>query len=47
MTEHEREKLTTLSARISEEKDPLVFAELVEDLNDLLERVAGPPRTDA
>jgi hypothetical protein len=46
MTESEREMLTTLCARISEEKDPLVFEELLVDLNALLVRVAGPPPTD-
>lgn len=46
MTEPEREMLTSLCARISEERDPIIFEELLVDLNALLVRVAGSPPTD-
>lgn len=39
MTEHEHEMVTTLCARISEEKDPVAFTELVIELNALFEKL--------
>jgi hypothetical protein len=47
MTEPERELLIRLCAQIEEEKNPAVFAELVEELHVLLERLTAPPPTDA
>ena len=47
MTEHENEMVKTLCARINEEKDSKAFAELVIELNLLLDRVLGlPPALD-
>jgi hypothetical protein len=39
MTEHEREMLTKLCARITDEKNPAVFEDLLIELNALLEKV--------
>ena len=39
MTEHERQMVTTLCARISEEMDPIVFTELLVELDALLEKL--------
>ena len=39
MTEHEHDMVTTLCARISEEKDPVAFTELVIELNALFEKL--------
>ncbi len=44
MTEHDREILKKLCAKVSEERDHLRFTELVGDLNALLEKALGPPR---
>jgi hypothetical protein len=41
MTEHENEIVKSLCARINEEKDSKVFAELVIELNLLLDKVLG------
>jgi len=41
MTEHENEIVKTLCARINEEKDAKAFAELVIELNLLLDKVLG------
>jgi len=46
MTDHERETLTTLCARISYEKNPAVFLELLIELEALLNK-AGWPKSDA
>lgn len=46
MTEHERETLTTLCARIGDEKNPAVFLELLIQLEVLLNQ-AGWPTSDA
>jgi len=46
MTDHERETLTTLCARISYEKNPAVFLELLIELEALLNK-AGWPKRDA
>jgi hypothetical protein len=46
MSEHERETLTTLCARIVSAKDPAVFLELLIELETLLDK-AGWPKTDA
>lgn len=45
MTEHEREMVKTLCARITEEKDRKVFTELLIELDALLEKVSvhSPP----
>lgn len=40
MTEHEHDMVTTLCARISEEKDPVAFTKLVIKLNALFEKLA-------
>lgn len=40
MTDHERQKLTKLCARISDEKNPDVFTELVAELEVLLETMS-------
>jgi hypothetical protein len=40
MTEHENEILKTLCARVSAEQDPLVFADLMTELDALLEKLA-------
>ena len=37
MTPEERERMNWLVVRIQEEKDPTLFDELVNELNDLLE----------
>ena len=42
MNEQERETLTKLCARISEEKDPIVFNELLNELNVLLGKTVKP-----
>jgi hypothetical protein len=39
MTEHERQMLTALCSRISEEKNPVVFTQLLIELDALLETV--------
>jgi hypothetical protein len=46
MTDHERETLTTLCARITYEKNPAVFLELLIELEALLNK-AGWPKRDA
>lgn len=46
MTEHEREALTTLCARITDERNPAVFVELLIELEALLNK-AGWPQSDA
>jgi hypothetical protein len=47
MTEHENEMVKTLCARINEEKDTKAFAELVIELNLLLDKVLClPPGLD-
>lgn len=43
MTEHEREMVTTLCARISDEKDPDIFTELLVELEVLLENMSVQP----
>lgn len=47
MTEHERRMVTALCARISEEKDPVLFTQLVIELDALLEKLNNhqPRRT--
>jgi hypothetical protein len=37
MKPQERERMNWLCSRIADEKDPLIFDQLVEELNDLLE----------
>jgi hypothetical protein len=37
MTPDERERLNWLCSRIADEKDPILFDQYVEELNDLLE----------
>lgn len=37
MTEHEREMVTSLCARIANEKNPVVFRQLLNELDALLE----------
>lgn len=37
MTSEERERMNWLCQRIADEKDPDIFDQLVEELNDLLE----------
>lgn len=39
MTEHEREMVTGLCARIADEKNPVVFGQLLIELNELLEKL--------
>ena len=39
MTEHERRMVTALCARISEEKNPVVFRQLLIELDALLENL--------
>ena len=39
MTEHEREMVTALCARIADEKNPLVFRQLLIELDALLENL--------
>ena len=46
MTDQERNTLTTLCARITDEKDPVVFLELLVELESLLNK-AGWPKSDA
>ena len=46
MTDHERETLTMLCARITDEKNPAVFLELLIELEALLNK-AGWPKSDA
>lgn len=46
MSEHEREALTALCARIVAEKDRAVFLELLIELESLLD-IAGWPKSDA
>lgn len=46
MSEHEREALTALCARIVAEKDRAVFLELLIELESLLDK-AGWPKSDA
>ena len=38
MTPEEQERMSELCRRITTEKDPLVFTQLVEELNDLLDQ---------
>ena len=40
MTEHENEILKTLCARISTEQDPILFMDLLTELDALLETLA-------
>ena len=47
MTEHEREMVTTLCARIGDEKDPDIFTELLVELEVLLENVSVRPPAQA
>jgi hypothetical protein len=39
MTEHEREMVTALCARIADEKNPVVFRQLLIELDALLEKL--------
>ena len=39
MTDHERQMVTSLCARISDEKNPVVFTQLVYELDALLEKL--------
>jgi hypothetical protein len=39
MTEHERELVTALCARIADEKNPFVFRQLLIELDALLEKL--------
>ena len=39
MTEHEREMVKTLCARIADEKNPFVFRQLIIELDALLEKL--------
>ena len=39
MNEHEREMLTALCARIADEKNPVVFRQLLVELDALLEKL--------
>jgi hypothetical protein len=39
MTEHEREMVTALCARIADEKNPFVFRQLLIELDALLEKL--------
>jgi hypothetical protein len=39
MTEHEREMVTALCARIADEKSPVVFKQLLIELDALLENL--------
>jgi hypothetical protein len=39
MTERERERVTVLCARIAYEKDPVVFSQLLIELDVLLEKL--------
>lgn len=41
MTEHEREMVTALCARIVDEKDPVVFGQLLIELDELLEKFSS------
>jgi len=43
MTEHERQTLTKLCARISDEKNPDVFTDLLTELEAFLEKMSVPP----
>ena len=47
MTEHQREMVTTLCARINDEKDPDVFMELLIELEALLETLSVQPPAQA
>jgi hypothetical protein len=47
MTEHDRQMLTKLCARISEERNPNVFTELVTELEVLLEKMSVQPPAQA
>jgi hypothetical protein len=40
MTEHDHQMLTKLCARISNERDPYVFTELLVQLESLLEKMS-------
>jgi hypothetical protein len=42
MTQHERQMVTALCARISEEKNPVLFTQLLIELDALLEKVNNP-----
>ncbi len=46
MTDHERQRLTALCARVGEERDSAVFLELLIELETLLDE-AGWPKSDA
>lgn len=43
MTEHEHQTLTELCTRISDEKNPYIFTELVNELEVLLEKMSVQP----
>ncbi|HEV2401938.1 MAG TPA: hypothetical protein VGS27_33715 [Candidatus Sulfotelmatobacter sp.] len=47
MTEHQREMVTTLCARINDEKDPYAFTELLSQLEVLLETLPVRPPAQA
>jgi hypothetical protein len=47
MTEDERAMVTTLCARINDEKDPHVFTELLIELEVLLEKFSVQPPAQA
>ncbi|HEV2396610.1 MAG TPA: hypothetical protein VGS27_06700 [Candidatus Sulfotelmatobacter sp.] len=47
MTEHQREMVTTLCARINDEKDPYIFTELLSELEVLLETFSVRPAARA
>jgi len=47
MTEHERQTLSKLCARISDEKNPDVFTKLVTELEVLLEKMSVQPPAQA
>ena len=43
MTENERQAVTDLCTRIAAEINPVVFSQLLIDLNALLEKLDNPP----
>jgi hypothetical protein len=45
MTEHERQIVTSLCARIADERNPAVFTQLVMELDTLLGRLNSPQAT--
>ena len=42
MTEHERRMVTALCARIVDEKNPVLFTQLIIELDALLEKLNNP-----